>query len=276
MIQNPKVKITDIWAKSANSADLIEPISKFYEGWYYEDKPSYQEWNWYVNLNTQFANHIQENGIPIYDSETEYQGSSFVKSNSEYDDPLIFQSLSKNLESPSIESRKWTSIDLLKYIEDVNVDLVKNNEVLYYYKNVWMNAKITSYPLIKLFNKFQDLEISEEIKINIKNKNEKYIILKEKNKFKLISISNFISENYNTAEKRLNLIKNKSIKDSSNLDVLIYDFNEKTWKNNKIVNLISEENIKFKKNSIECTTASKDNFGGVKIWIENNNLYFET
>ncbi len=277
MISRPIINTNDIWARNAGSGNILQPPQeRFIHGWTYEDKPSFQEWNWYVNLNTQFINHLNENGVPEYDQSTNYQGTSFVKYRDQNDNDFIYQGLSHNLDEPSLTDRRWTSFELLKYIEDINVDLVKNNEVLFYYKEVWINAKITSYPLISYFgtdtNTFTDYE-GENFKDNsgslkgIELKNDKKILWYDKDlkifePKEITELKDFENFDYNN-------IKNHEIQNIQENDIIYYDYDTKTWKNKNITEL--PVNLK----DIECTPSTENEYGGLKMWVQNGDLFIE-
>ena len=63
----------DIWASSAPPEDVTEPTQPEKEaGWLFGQKPTHQSHNWMFQVTTQLAVHLNQNGIPQWDSFTQY------------------------------------------------------------------------------------------------------------------------------------------------------------------------------------------------------------
>jgi len=133
-----------IWANGANNTDVIKPDNdKMFEGWTYEDQPSYQEWNWFTRLFTQYFAYINEQTIPEYRNRYTYYATSLLKHNG-----TIYYSVCEHEgDTPSWDNRKYNSPEILRGVQNVFVDFPEDNQVLFFNIDTWYNTHITTYPL---------------------------------------------------------------------------------------------------------------------------------
>ena len=151
------IKPQHIWANDTEYFNIISPDStKIWNGWTYEDIPSYQEWNWFTNTYTQYFAHLSEQGVPLYRKGGIYLTTSLFKYKG-----LIYYSKcvhdSSYVTEPTWISREYGSFELLKGIQNVFIEFPEKNQVLFY-RNYWYNTFVTSYPYntISSLSNYQD------------------------------------------------------------------------------------------------------------------------
>lgn len=97
-----KPNVNIIWA---DEGQLLPPSpAKIAQGWVSEI-PDYEFENWLQNKQDQFNAHINQHGIPVWDSETEYQaGKSYVQAS----DGNIYKALTENInKDPLVNPTDW-------------------------------------------------------------------------------------------------------------------------------------------------------------------------
>jgi len=70
----PSFKPNNIWAAGAAAVDKREPAdSRTQTGWAFGENPPFWIFNWFWNKLGEYVVHTQQNGIPNWDADTEYQ-----------------------------------------------------------------------------------------------------------------------------------------------------------------------------------------------------------
>jgi len=123
----PILKPADIWASNANAANKQKPNqSKLDSGWVYGEKPPHNEFNWWWSLVGELIVHLEQHGVPAWDSQSSYQRGAFAFYGTE-----IYQWTGTNGTSgqqPTVNP-KWIEIpntkDVTDLINTIKADLSK-------------------------------------------------------------------------------------------------------------------------------------------------------
>jgi len=280
MTTKPIILPENIWGHSLDSNKLISPSStKIRSGWTFEDKPSFQEWNWFLNLLTNYLVYINEQGISEF-SDIEYPVTGITK----YDNKL-YQCISPTSDVPSYTNRKWRSFETSQSIMNVNIDLSQHNDVMFFYKESTINLKITQYPLNQQFGiqkyipgiTLPDENTVDNLYKSAPLSDKKYFIYKnpsEASGYELKSINDIIRlKGYDITN-----INNVQIDNPNTDDVLTFDYSIQKWVNKPFIDVLSDVSYSSIKNikDLEVIPASETVYGGMKIYCENNNLYITT
>jgi len=300
----PKVHSGHIWAKDAENSDIIQPDQQRIErGWTYEDKISYQEWNWYGNTVSSYINHVERSGIPYYSNTTKYPVTSYFN----YEDAelghIIYQNLSPTYnDPPTRDHRRYSSFELVKGIQNVFIDLPKNNDVIVYYQDLWINAQVNNYPLVSWY----DVSLLKNFKYDSNNyfnysdnfkgfvddsgsyygtylSNKKYIFTVNKDKtvssmeIKIL-LKKLIDQGLNITD--LENVQSLSNKKTNFKNKILYKENDeyKLYSLRSLKNKDIKINMIYSPNSIDKTKKQKINnrlVGGIKIYNEGKTLYIE-
>ncbi len=272
-IIKPIIKDLDVWARSAEEKDILVPYDKIDEGYSYANKPSYQSFNWFLKQSSQFLVHMNQNGVPEWNKETEYASSGFVKY-----DGLLFQTFSETTGvAPSSISRTWSSTDFLDGLHDVEIDLPEDNDLLIGQYDTWNNISLPEIRDVKL-NDLYNVTVTEHpdtiLVSNADNPNnpDSWVnqdiddVLRDN-----IFLNDMNDVILNTPiQGEVFQYKTITVKDNEGNDTEtlawtnVYDGGKTNW--NKLQNLPEEFNP---------YRADRDTVGGVRIWVDGETLYVE-
>lgn len=103
-IAKPGMTPDDIWANAAAAADKLKPAQAAIDaGWAFGEKPPHSSFNWYQELMSQMMVHITQNGLPVWDTNTEYQAGALALYSG-----TLYQALIPNTgKQPDISSEDW-------------------------------------------------------------------------------------------------------------------------------------------------------------------------
>lgn len=109
-----KPDLTRVWANGAPSGNVVDPDDttpgKFSAGWQAE-VPPFEHFNFIQKLQTQGLAHINEQGIPVWDTETVYPINALVKGS----DGTVYKSLSEQSGNDPVSSPTfWSNSDISK------------------------------------------------------------------------------------------------------------------------------------------------------------------
>ena len=252
MIVKPNITPEYIWANSKTiGEDIITPLWKCrYRGWTYEDKPAYQEWNWYYFMSTQFLNHFFEQSVPTYSKWPKYPATAMVK----YSGIIYYSNSLNENEMPAQNSRYWNSIEYVNGISDIYADILENNQLLVYYEGGWNNMFVQNYPLNVNFNleNFKDYQQPKDK--SAKDDSGSYLgsIFKKYNSFVFYG-DKFTSKTLNDLIKEYNVTVSP--------DVIFKGLESSTS--------ITFKDLKLKRN---INVKNSSNKQGVKMYTENGDL----
>jgi hypothetical protein len=86
MAQTTTIQQQDVWASSTQAQKTKPGTTKIGTGFVFAEKPKHETFNWILNLLTQVLLETQQNGIPQYNSETQYKAGGLCLFNK-----LIYQ-----------------------------------------------------------------------------------------------------------------------------------------------------------------------------------------
>lgn len=158
-----KPNLNRVWANGAPTGNVVDPDTttpnKFDTGWQAEIPP-FEHFNFIQKMVTQALAHINERGVPEWDSSTVYLDKALVRGS----DGEIYQATEENSNSDPISKIKWKLYildDLAKEDSDISLGGVAIKNIIYPVSHVKL---IASVPLIsnriyKLSSFYESLEI---------------------------------------------------------------------------------------------------------------------
>ena len=157
-IAKPIITGNDVWASNSGPDDILIPYDKVSGGWGYANKPSYQHLNWFWNTISGFFVHLNENGVPVWDSESVYESSGLVKHTG-----FIYQAFSKNKDiRPDLSSRVWSGLEFMNGLVDVEIDQSTQDDLLIGQYGAWTNESIKNSINVN-FEQLQNTEITAHL-----------------------------------------------------------------------------------------------------------------
>ncbi len=117
MTVKPDVNIA--WAENAAPADVVDPGDvKVGDGWASTDVPPHHTFNFEQNRQSQFNKHVNEEGIPVWDTDTIYPINGYAKDSS---NGKLYRSLvgSNQGNQPALSPAQW------KLLIEIDLDLVE-------------------------------------------------------------------------------------------------------------------------------------------------------
>jgi len=264
--------IESSWATPVkNDPESVErpKQTKINQGWVYGEKPSHKWFNYGWNKIDEYTHHINSNGIPAWDSTTEYKIGSVVLYN-----PFIYQStVDDPTEEPSTGS-EWAVVgQFIEELSDVNLNtsLLGDGHVLQYSGAKWVNIPLTDITDNLYLGDLLDVSLDDPANILVDDilgyagkPDEKY--------WKNMSINEALSRD---GLSSFTIASGIQYKNPHEYDVLRYDGNifkmepgiiqSTPWKN--ILNPPAEFRPPY---------AAVDVLGGAKIYLVNDTLNIVT
>lgn len=115
-----------VWGSNADPTDIKDPdldtAGKLEKGWEGNDIPPHTYFNFEQNRQSSFNNHVNIEGIPVWDSETPFVLNSYTKSTI---DGRIYRSLTGTELSPNIGNEPSANPTEWKRLIEVDLELVE-------------------------------------------------------------------------------------------------------------------------------------------------------
>ena len=126
MADKPQLIETDIWARTADPTDIAKPIQdKINTGFLYGEKPPHEGHNYYWQTFTQYFVHLNQNGVPEWDTNTEYTEGALAK-----DGTAVYTALVANTGiQPSTDPATWRVAFASKAPDADKLDGMEPNEL---------------------------------------------------------------------------------------------------------------------------------------------------
>ena len=108
-------RLTDVWA---DSGTVVEPPeSKINVGWQLGEQPPHEYMNWIQNTFGEKINHVLQNGVPEWNSETTYRVGDITKSSG-----ALYVALSENTNSepPNLDWEEVSGVDPDDFLQVAN------------------------------------------------------------------------------------------------------------------------------------------------------------
>jgi len=267
----PIFKPEFIWASNPpGSSDIQNPgDSKKSQGFRYGEIPIHSIFNWYGNTFSNYCAHLNLNGIPRWDSETNYTKGALTLAS---DDTLYMAVVENTDEDPSSGSIYWKTFT--KNLEDLEDVIIKNpqtgdviHQVMYEdednsdtieYLKVWENTPGKNILEIKELINVLGAEINGSILIQLESTNfdKVFNITPPHYLVTYITFNDLIDVSYSPGT------------DTDPGDILGYDGS--AWNGKNVEGYVRWSEILFSDTSFNPQTSSVDTIGGFFLDLQNS------